>query len=877
MSNFALLATDPQGDLISSVNYLLATQGQANANAILGNSLIANTSSGQITTVADPNYLSYLYQYINVRYADSADGTVNFNISPTNRYYFGVRNTPTTTASSNPADYIWTAVVGGFGTTNFLYYQTNGGRQIQWQVTNTLPTNFAQTEDGVAINLDVLTGPLGTNGTSAVSLTITYDQGQFFTHNTDGTWSPNANANGYSTTTTTITATQGDTVVGQLTRTLSLDTNNSFVSNGTVSTTGNISVVDGYSGIAATSADGSSYFYSFRDPYSGGIYGGTEQYFNVTGGPVIADIFLVGAGRSGNVTSPGDAGEYKFYPNVVIPPGNYIVNVGDNAFSNNASISGNSYVTINGTTFIANGGAGRTGLGAGSTANATTGGAGLADPWNGLMTNVSSYYTWYPTVNASYEGNVFQGNLYWFAGGGAPLATTGTHKGGIGGGGSSINNVGWNGRSFFGAGGGAGATAGGFQIGGIGTVVIRQSSTQQNLIGNLWVFGGNVPGDINAESFGFANAVYSSSNYARQVTYFSNGAGNISGTITAAVIQRGNTGPSGPSGPQGPSGNVGAQGSRGFIPMAYVVTATDPTGYTNAQLTTAFSASRTSTVPPIGTGYTPITGDTAQFVYRTTGAYVVKTFNANTTAWTTANAQVIDGNVIVTGSITSSQLNANDVYALTVASTNANVGNVSSNGFWLQANTGDARFGGNVSIGANLNVAGLITTSALQTNTVNTTTIISNAVSTFGSYSNNSDSIIYSPASSTYYALTGNVTLTTVVPNTKAVVSGQSLTSFYANVTNAPQALTTNIGVLVTDSTGTYVLTQESLTLSYFANGNVQQNDFSYYETGTTLNLANVDTYTFRLFSYYVPSSANITVFAQDSINRRLLVQTYKR
>jgi hypothetical protein len=60
----------------------------------------------------------------------------------------------------------------------------------------------------------------------------------------------------------------------------------------------------------------------------------------------------------------------------------------------------------------------------------------------------------------------------------------------------------------------------------------------------------------------------------------------------------------------------------------------------------------------------------------------------------------------------------NQVYALTIASTNANVGNVASNGFWLQSGTGDARFGGNVSIGANLNVEGLITIGTLNANTV---------------------------------------------------------------------------------------------------------------------------------------------------------------
>ena len=58
----------------------------------------------------------------------------------------------------NPVDYQWTQVVGGFGTTKFLYYSTFGGRQIQFTAATSAPNvYYAQVQDGVAINLDYVT------------------------------------------------------------------------------------------------------------------------------------------------------------------------------------------------------------------------------------------------------------------------------------------------------------------------------------------------------------------------------------------------------------------------------------------------------------------------------------------------------------------------------------------------------------------------------------------------------------------------------------------------------------------------------------------------------------------------------------------------
>lgn len=177
------------------------------------------------------------------------------------------------------------------------------------------------------------------------------------------------------------------------------------------------------------------------------------------------------------------------------------------------------------------------------------------------------------------------------------------------------------------------------------------------------------------------------------------------------------------------SGGVGAPGTRGFIPLAYVITSGDPTLYSQSQFTFDFSASRTNTIPPIGTGYAPIAGDTAQF--SGLGKSIVKSFDG--TNWVTAVGQVVDGSLIVTGTITAAQLNTNSVYALTVRGGSVNGPNDTSNvGYWLDAGTGSALFTGNVIIGDTLTIGNLVTSASgiprLAANTVGGGNIIAGSI-----------------------------------------------------------------------------------------------------------------------------------------------------
>jgi len=133
-------------EVTDAVNYLLSN---------FGSNVVVDTVTG---VVAGPTgAFAYYYKYIAVKYADSYDGSVGFSDSPTNKGYYGIRNTNSNVESTNPEDYIWTKVTGGFGTTNFLWYITYGGRQIAFQISPTAPSVYYVQDPGTAIDLDAIT------------------------------------------------------------------------------------------------------------------------------------------------------------------------------------------------------------------------------------------------------------------------------------------------------------------------------------------------------------------------------------------------------------------------------------------------------------------------------------------------------------------------------------------------------------------------------------------------------------------------------------------------------------------------------------------------------------------------------------------------
>jgi len=167
--SFFLDSNPSPSEVADAINYLMGN---------LSPTVSTNPNTGQVTS-PNGNVYSYLYRYISIAYADSSDGSSNFSTSPTDRQYYGIRNSDSYIASTNPQDYAWTKVSGGFGTTKFVYYQVNGGRQAQFIVSFYWPGDSWAIDSGSAIDLDLQTSSVFASPSNYVELVSSQAAGYF--------------------------------------------------------------------------------------------------------------------------------------------------------------------------------------------------------------------------------------------------------------------------------------------------------------------------------------------------------------------------------------------------------------------------------------------------------------------------------------------------------------------------------------------------------------------------------------------------------------------------------------------------------------------------------------------------------------------------
>jgi hypothetical protein len=213
----------------------------------------------------------------------------------------------------------------------------------------------------------------------------------------------------------------------------------------------------------------------------------------------------------------------------------------------------------------------------------------------------------------------------------------------------------------------------------------------------------------------------------------SNGVNGATGP-TGPTGGSGATGPQGPTGLQGIAGNNGADGADSliFVPVTFDVTQIpDTPGHTDQlRLSDAYYAIR---------GRYPVKFSAATFFF---GAGKAKSW-----AWTNSNsgrtvdgwskvAQTITGDSVVDGTIYAVNLSANAIYGKTFASLNAvdKIGDNTSPGTWIKADVGDASFAGNIHIGNNLTIDGILKGNTLAANLIQTNNIVIGAVTTASVY-----------------------------------------------------------------------------------------------------------------------------------------------
>jgi hypothetical protein len=122
-------------EISDAVNYLLSN---LNSGVPVNAYPVSNNPTTGFISNTLGDIIQYQYRYLDIKYADDTNG-LNFSDNPYSRLYFGVFNTDTTTESTNPADYVWFKVAGGFGLNNILWISVTGGRHATFAVSQNAP------------------------------------------------------------------------------------------------------------------------------------------------------------------------------------------------------------------------------------------------------------------------------------------------------------------------------------------------------------------------------------------------------------------------------------------------------------------------------------------------------------------------------------------------------------------------------------------------------------------------------------------------------------------------------------------------------------------------------------------------------------------
>jgi hypothetical protein len=132
---FFLDGNPTPGEISEAINYVLANLDNGTPT---GSYTVSNNPETGFVSNSFGDILEYQYRYLNIKYADDVSG-LNFSDNPYSRLYFGIRNTDVTTESTNPFDYTWFLVTGGFGINKVLWLLVTGGRHVAYAVSQDAP------------------------------------------------------------------------------------------------------------------------------------------------------------------------------------------------------------------------------------------------------------------------------------------------------------------------------------------------------------------------------------------------------------------------------------------------------------------------------------------------------------------------------------------------------------------------------------------------------------------------------------------------------------------------------------------------------------------------------------------------------------------
>ena len=131
----------------------------------LDQGLRVDKDTGQVYQSDTGAFYGWYFKYLAVKFADTETGG-GISDYPTNKSYYGYRNSDDPTESVDPTKYLWSNVDipgGTFGTTKFLYYETTGGRRYKMAIAlvNGQPEGNYTTTPVDAIDMDKITSAIG--------------------------------------------------------------------------------------------------------------------------------------------------------------------------------------------------------------------------------------------------------------------------------------------------------------------------------------------------------------------------------------------------------------------------------------------------------------------------------------------------------------------------------------------------------------------------------------------------------------------------------------------------------------------------------------------------------------------------------------------
>jgi hypothetical protein len=231
-------------------------------------------------------------------------------------------------------------------------------------------------------------------------------------------------------------------------------------------------------------------------------------------------------------------------------------------------------------------------------------------------------------------------------------------------------------------------------------------------------------------------------------------------------------------------------------------------------------------------------------------------------------------------------LAANVLTANTVISTGAFVGNFNSPGFWLEGNSGNARFGNtlsvgnnltvgnNATIGGNLAISGLVTGSILNANTVQTTTIVPAAVSSGVSNSSSTNQDTINPVQATRY-FTNTTSVISITAATQPVYVWAQVLSIFDITPSTNYVILVIAELIRTNSVGV-----DTVIFSQSFTGSQTFSQFSYQARpiwAGFIDTPGVGTFTYRMAVRWVNGGGTFTVNLLRFNERSVLTQTLRR